>query len=140
MLSKKAKYALKALTVLCKEIHQPSVGIAEIARQENIPHKFLESILRELRLEGYLISKRGKGGGYALFRNPESISVGEIIRLMDGRMALTACASSRDGKPCSDCVMPHRCTIRPLMVSICKTTDHMLDRTSLLDIVRQEME
>ena len=60
MLSKKAKYAIKALTVLCKGMDQPSLGIAYIARQENIPRKFLESILREVRIHGFLISKRGK--------------------------------------------------------------------------------
>lgn len=138
MLSKKAKYAIKALTVLCKGMDQPSLGIAYIASQENIPRKFLESILRELRMHGFLVSKRGKGGGYALLKMPETISIGQVIRLMDGRVALTPCASQTDYKPCSDCATPNACSLRPLMVRVCHTTDRMLDKTSLRDLVNDE--
>jgi len=127
MLSKKAKYAIKALTVLCRGMDQPSLGIAYIASQKKIPRKFLELILRELRIYGFLVSKRGKSGGYALLRMPETISIGQVIRLIDGRMALTPCASQTDCQPCSDCMTPNACSLRPLMVRVCHTTNQMLD-------------
>ena len=138
MLSKKAKYALKALIVLCKGNNQSLIGLAEIAAQQKIPRKFLETILGELKNLGYLNSRPGKGGGYSLQKRPEDISIGQVIRLMDGRVSLTACTSRTDFKLCSDCQMPDTCIIRPLMVKVGNATDHILDTTTLADIVNSD--
>src|SRR4051794_33846209 len=130
MLSKKAKYALKALSLLARNSNHPSMGIAEIADLENIPRKFLEAILLELKNQGILASKRGKGGGYLLLKHPEDISIGQIIRLIDGPLALTPCASRTAFKPCQECKAPDTCAIRFLMVKVRDSTAEILDTTS----------
>ena len=90
MLSNKTKYALKALQVLAKEYGQGPVLISEIARRETIPPKFLELILLELKNQGILQSKKGKGGGYFLSRTPQSVSMGQIVRIMEGSIGAAA--------------------------------------------------
>ncbi len=92
MLSKKTKYALHALTFLAKSSGNGPVLISEIASKNNIPRKFLESILLELKKNGVLDSKMGKGGGYFLYLKPSEIKVSTIIRLFDGPIALLPCA------------------------------------------------
>ena len=87
MLSKKSKYALKALIVLAKEYGQGPVLISDIAQREDIPRKFLELILLELKNQGILQSKKGKGGGYFLGRPPHQVSVGHVIRVLEGPLA-----------------------------------------------------
>src|SRR5258708_37427654 len=87
MLSKKSKYALKALMVLAKEYGQGPVLISDVAQREGIPRKFLELILLELKNQGILQSKKGKGGGYFLNREPRMISSGHIISILDGPIA-----------------------------------------------------
>src|SRR5579871_3571832 len=93
MLSNKAKYALKALRLLATEQGNGPILISSIAAREGIPRKFLEQILLELRKEGILYSKVGKGGGYILSRKPGEIHLGEVIRVIDGPLAPIACAS-----------------------------------------------
>jgi len=93
MLSKKSKYALKALMVLAKEYGQGPVLISDVAQRAGIPRKFLELILLELKNQGILQSKKGKGGGYFLAREPRAISVGHIIRILDGPIAPLPCVS-----------------------------------------------
>ncbi len=93
MLSKKSKYALKAMMVLAKEYGQGPVLISDLAQREDIPRKFLELILLELKNQGLLQSKKGKGGGYFLRRDPQMISVGHIVRVLDGPIAPLPCVS-----------------------------------------------
>ena len=104
MLSKKAKYALKALFALSQDNvnGQKSMLIADIAKQERIPKKFLEAILLDLKNDGILYSKRGKTGGYALRKTPDQISVGQVIRVIDGPLALIPCASQSAYVPCEE--------------------------------------
>ena len=93
MLSKKTKYGLKALTYMAKKEGKSPVLISEIAEQENISKKFLEIILLQLKNSGFLGSKKGKGGGYYLIRDPEKITVASLIRVLEGPIAMLPCVS-----------------------------------------------
>src|SRR5450432_4384358 len=94
-LSRKARYALKALYVLAADDARGPVLIADLAEGEKIPRKFLEAILLELKNAGILKSKKGKGGGYALARPADQIMIGEIIRVIDGPLAPIPCVSEK---------------------------------------------
>ncbi|MFM1913681.1 MAG: hypothetical protein RIR51_1524, partial [Bacteroidota bacterium] len=103
MISKKAKYALKALKVLANNFEKGPTLIAHIADSETIPKKFLESILLELRNHGILQSLKGKGGGYYLRIPPDEITFARIIRIIDGPIAPTLCVSLHFYGKCDDC-------------------------------------
>src|SRR5262245_48245556 len=134
MLSMKAKYGLRALTMLAKEYGEGPVVIVDIATKENIPHKFLEVILLELKRKGVLHSKKGKGGGYSLIRPPASISVGEVIRALDGPLALLPCVSQMAYRRCDECPDELSCGIRNVMKEVRDATSSILERTSLDDL------
>ena len=140
MLSKKAKYALKALITLARNANHQSMGIGEIAEMDNIPRKFLEAILLDLKNHGILFSKRGKSGGYALLKTPGEISIGQVIRIIDGPLAQVACASKRFYQPCQECKDPATCAIRLVMVKVRDATAEILDNTSLRDVIDSESE
>src|SRR5215510_14933375 len=93
MLSKKAKYGLKAMAILAKEYGNGPLLIGEIAKRKRIPSKFLKLILLELKKKGFLQSKKGKGDGYYLSKLPKSISVETLIRALDEPLALLPCVS-----------------------------------------------
>jgi Rrf2 family protein len=116
MLSSKAKYALRAATFLAERYFAdgwlPTFAIAE---REGIPRKFLEAILVQLRDNGVIDSRRGSLGGHRLAREPSSISVADIIRAIDGPLALTPCASVTRFRPCIDCGDVKTCRLRHLM-------------------------
>jgi Rrf2 family protein len=137
VLSKKAKYGLKALMVLAAEQDRGPVLIADLAERGGIPKKFLESILLSLKNRGMLYSKKGKGGGYGLGREPESITLGEVIRLLDGPLALVPCASLTAYRQCDDCADENRCGIRGVMKEVRDATARILDSTSLLDLLNR---
>ena len=113
MMSKKCKYALKALIRLGKEYDSGLVLTDDIAKSEHIPKKFLEQILLHLRNEGLLTSKRGVGGGYSLRKRPSDIVVLDIVEMLDGPIAPLPCALDRPTEPCG-CPDPMRCPLRPL--------------------------
>jgi Rrf2 family protein len=138
MLSKKAKYALKALFALAQDNvnGQKSMLIAEIAKQERIPKKFLEAILLDLKNDGILYSKRGKTGGYALRKTPDQISVGQVIRVIDGPLALIPCASQTAYVPCEECIDVESCAIRLTMRKVRDATAAILDNTTLADALK----
>jgi Rrf2 family protein len=138
MLSKKAKYALKALFALAQDNvnGQKSMLIAEIAKQERIPKKFLEAILLDLKNDGILYSKRGKTGGYALRKTPDQISVGQVIRVIDGPLALIPCASQSAYVPCEECIDVESCAIRLTMRKVRDATASILDNTTLADALK----
>src|ERR1700726_4989559 len=115
MLSKKSKYALKAMLVLAKEYGQGPVLISDMAQREGVPRKFLELILLELKNQGFLQSKKGKGGGYALARPPQQIRVGEVLRAVDGPIALLPCVSRTAYARCDECRDERSCGIRLIM-------------------------
>ncbi|WP_029008989.1 RrF2 family transcriptional regulator [Azospirillum halopraeferens] len=136
MLSQKAKYALRALTMLAEHRSDDLVAIADIAEREAIPRKFLEAILVELRKHGLLFAKRGKAGGYRLARPASEISFGEIIRLMDGMLAPIPCASRQSFQPCADCADPNVCFIRRTMVDVRNAIANVLEKRTLADAVK----
>lgn len=118
MISKKAKYAIKALKALTEAYGQGPVLIAQIAAQESIPQKFLETILLDLRNHGVLQSQKGKGGGYRLRVEPERINLAQVIRIIDGPIAPTPCVSLNFYVRCDDCDDEETCTIRPIMLRV----------------------
>ena len=137
MLSKKSKYALKAMLVLAKEYGQGPVLISDMARRESIPHKFLELILLELKHQGLLRSKKGKGGGYFLGRDPSQISVGYIVRVLDGPIAPLPCVSKTAYMRCRECRDERSCGIRIVMKEVRDATAKIMDSTSLADMLKQ---
>ena len=137
MLSKKSKYALKALMVLAKEYGQGPVLISDIAQREGIPHKFLELILLELKNDGLLQSRKGKGGGYTLGREPRSISVGHVIRVLDGPISPLPCVSKTAYARCHECRDERSCGIRIVMKEVRDATAKILDSTSLADMLKR---
>ena len=137
MLSHKAKYALKALLVLAQEYGQGPILISEIADRETVPRKFLELILLELKNNGLLQSKKGKGGGYSLARPPELIHVGDVLRVVDGPIALLPCVSKSAYTRCEECRDERTCGIRLVMKDVRDATSQILDATSLADLLKR---
>ena len=131
MLSKKAKYGLKAMAILAKEYGNGPLLIGEIAKRERIPSKFLELILLELKKKKFLQSKKGKGGGYYLSKLPESISVGALIRALDGPLALLPCVSQMAYERCAECPDEQTCGIRIVFKEVRESTVSILERTTL---------
>jgi Rrf2 family protein len=137
MLSKKTKYALKALVYLARQEESRHVLISKIAEAEGIPRKFLELILLDLKNQGILHSKKGRGGGYALARPAHSIFLGQIVRLFDGPLALLPCVSVTAYRRCEECSDEESCGIRMVMKRVRDATARILDRTSLAAVLKQ---
>jgi Rrf2 family protein len=141
MLSQKAKYALRAVLMLAGSFSAGKpVAVSEIAERERIPQKFLEAILVELRDKGILDSRRGRYGGYILRRSPEAIGFGEVIRAIDGPLALIPCASRTQFKACEDCADVVTCSIRWAMLNARDAIAASLDGCSLADALRRGSE
>ncbi|MBL7832964.1 MAG: Rrf2 family transcriptional regulator [Cyclobacteriaceae bacterium] len=138
MLSKKCKYAIHALVYLAERHGQGPVQIGEIADQQKIPKKFLEAILLELRNGRILNSKKGKGGGYYLQRNPEEINLTEVIRLTNGPIALLPCVSLNFYESCEECVNEKNCTIRTTFLTIRDETLKILSESNLSALVKKQ--
>jgi Rrf2 family protein len=134
-LSKKSEYALRALVAVARkppgQVHQ----IGGISRSENIPVKVLEQTMLALRHAGILASKRGAGGGYTLRRRPDSITVGEVLRLMEGPLAPVPCASPQPAEKCT-CPEERTCPLRLLMIEVRDRVAALLDQRSIEDLVR----
>ncbi|MDQ0503314.1 RrF2 family transcriptional regulator [Xanthobacter agilis] len=130
MLTKKGKYGLKAAVHLARLSAGSSTQVADIAEANNIPKKFLDVILGELRNAGFLASKKGKLGGYRLARAPEDIVVGDMIRALDGPLAPFPCASRNAYEACEDCDVS-TCEVRLLMVRVRDAIGTVLDTITL---------
>jgi Rrf2 family protein len=138
MLSSKAKYALRAVTYLAERHADRTLTLAtEIADEAKVPKKFLEAILVELRDHGLLDSHRGRYGGYRLARPPSRIAVGDVIRAIDGPLALTPCSSRTQYGACADCVDPEICRLRPVLQQARDAVSGVLDGTSLASVLRK---
>ena len=137
MLSKKAKYAIKALLALAEHEREEPMRIADLARDEQIPPKFLELILLDLRHQGILQSRKGKGGGYLLARDPADIYLGQIVRMFDGPLAPVPCASQTGYVRCADCTNEAVCGVRLAMKEVRDATAKILDGTSIADLRQQ---
>ena len=137
MLSQKARYALRALLVLAEEGDEQPVLIADMAERHNLPRKFLEQILLDLKHHGLVQSRRGKHGGYSLLRPAAEISFGEVVRIVDGPLAPLPCLSKMAYRRCEDCAGEESCAVRRVFAITHQLTTEILDRTTLSD-ARQE--
>lgn len=135
MLTQKAKYALKAMIHLAARHEGHPVLIADLAKEERLPKKFLERILLDLKTHGLLVSRKGRGGGYMLARPADRISLGEIIRRMDGPLAPVPCVSKMAYRTCADCRDEKTCCVKPIMKEVRDAIAHVLDGTTLADAV-----
>jgi Rrf2 family protein len=135
-LSKKTQYTLRAMYALSRHFGEGPMLISDLAEQESIPKKFLEQILLKLKSGGFVLSKKGKGGGYSLAQAPETITVGQVIRLVDGPLAPLPCASETAYRKCDECVDDRFCETKLVMRQVRDATAQILDRTSLADLVR----
>ncbi len=134
MLSKKAQYAIKALEYLANRYEQGPVLISEIAEAKHIPIKFLENILLELRKADILQSKKGKGGGYLLKASPEQTTIANVIRVIDGPIAMLPCVSLYFYKPCETCE-PDNCRIKALFAEARDAVLGVLEKKTLQDLL-----
>jgi Rrf2 family protein len=135
MLTKKGKYGLKALLHLARLEPEEMAFGAAIAEANNIPKKFLDLILLELRNDGVVRARRGPGGGYALARPAAKIRVGQVIRLLDGPLAPILCASRTAYEPCRDCRNVKECEVRLAMLEVRDAMSEILDNITLADLV-----
>ena len=131
MLSQKARYALRAMLYLASQRRDEPTLIGEIAEQQNVPKKFLELILLDLKKRGLVHSVRGRNGGYVLGRDPEEISFAEVIRIIDGPLALATCASRKAYRKCDDCIDVKTCSIRKALIIARDATATVLEGISL---------
>ncbi|MEP0131465.1 MAG: Rrf2 family transcriptional regulator [Eudoraea sp.] len=137
MLSKKTKYGLKALTYLASQSKREPVQISEIARHENISQKFLESILLTLRKTGFLGSKKGKGGGYYLIKEPGEILLTTVIRVLEGPIAMVPCVSLNFYEKCDDCPDENKCAVHKLMLQVRDSVLEVYRNNTLADLISE---
>ena len=134
MLTKKGKYGLKAMLHLAAyPPGEPSL-VSDIADANNIPKKFLDTILGELRNAGFVNSKKGKGGGYTLAKSAQDIRVGHIIRVLDGPLAPIQCASKTSYRRCDDCDDEKHCGVRLIMLEAREALAAVLDNRTLAEM------
>ncbi|MBL7750749.1 MAG: Rrf2 family transcriptional regulator [Chitinophagaceae bacterium] len=134
MLSAKSQYAFKALTYLTERYNKGPVLISEIAKKKKIPLKFLENILLELKNADILDSKKGKGGGYFLKKDPAKIKVATIVRLINGPIAMLPCVSLYFYERCKNCDEKN-CGLHDLMIEVRDATLEILEGRTLKDLV-----
>jgi Rrf2 family protein len=140
MLTNKGKYGLKAMLHLAGAAAEQPVLAADIAAAENIPKKFLDAILGELRKAGLVHSRKGRGGGFILTKKPAQIQVGQIVRALDGMLAPIACASKGYYRRCEDCGKESQCRVRLMMSEVRNAIASVLDQRSLEDMLTSEAE
>ena len=133
-LSKKSDYAIRALIYLSMNYQKGAVQIKEISAKERIPQKFLENILLTLRKAGVLNSKMGLRGGYELARSPDLITLGDVIRALDGTIAPVNCVSQMSYEPCSEELT---CVIRGVMMDIRNAITDVLDTKTFADMCKR---
>lgn len=135
VLNKKTQYAILALTNLAKEYGKGAILISDIAKNENLPQRFLENILQELKKLGLVGSRLGKSGGYFLIRDPKEIKLVTIIRHFEGTIAMMYCISEKAYQPCEFCKDEEQCQIRKVFKQIRDTTWDILSETTLQSLV-----
>lgn len=136
MLSKKTKYGLKALIYIAKQDRLSPVLISVISEKENIPKKFLETILLDLKKFGILGSKKGKGGGYYLMKDTKDITMATLIRVLDGPIAMLPCVSLNYYEPCDDCPDEKACILNHFMAEVRDNTLSLLQKKTLHDLIQ----
>jgi Rrf2 family protein len=135
MLSQKARYALHALFILARQEGDEPMMIADIAEQAHVPRKFLEQILLGLKKRGVVRSQRGRQGGYMLGRSPEDITFADVIREIDGPLALSPCVSLTAYHACDDCDDEETCAIRKALLAARDATAAVLEARTLASAI-----
>lgn len=138
MLSKKTKYGIKALSYIARQKSgNAPVQIGAIAESENISQKYLESIMLTLKKAGFLSSRKGKGGGYYLRRPADEIRMVEIMRTLEGPVAMVPCVSLNYYERCDDCPDENACSVYSLMIQVRDNTLKVLNNNTLADIIKK---
>jgi len=132
-LSLRGEYALRALLVLGINYDQPVISITAISQQQNIPKRFLEQILNDLKSAGLVRSKRGVAGGYQLARSPQDISLASVIRHIEGALAPVSCVSERFYEKCS-CPDESRCAIRSVMKEVREAVVKIVEKVTVAEL------
>lgn len=135
MISRKSKYAIRAALFLARNHGKSPVSVEKIASAEKISKKFLEAIMLDLKLGGLLHSQRGKRGGYVLNDSPDKITLGRIIRTIDGPLAPVRCVSVTAYKACEDCLDEATCPIRLVMKEVRESISRVLDLKTLDEVI-----
>lgn len=139
MISKKCKYAIHALVHMGKDPHG-KFRIKDISQSCNIPKKFLEAILLDLKRAGMLGSKQGKGGGYFLRRAPGEVNLAEVVRLFDGAIAAVPCATYKFYESCAECEDEETCSVRDAFLQLRNATVELLKADTLEGLVKKEQD
>ena len=137
-LSKRTQYCLRALYALARHHGGGPMLIEQLSQDEGIPKKFLEQILLAMKATGILSSKKGKGGGYFLVRPPQEVTVGSIIRMIEGPLAPLPCASETRFRKCDECLDVETCGTRIVMREVRDAIAEILDHTTLAEVCRKE--
>ena len=135
MLSKKTKYGIKALVHLAKKDQRCPVQISTISSAENISQKFLETILLILKKNGILGSKKGKAGGYYLLKEPKHVSMADVMRILEGPIAMVPCVSLNFYESCSDCPDETICAVHNLMEEVRDSSLKIFNNKTLADFI-----
>ncbi len=122
------------MTYIARKQSDTPILISEIAREENISKKFLETILLQLKNHGFLSSKKGKGGGYYMIKNPREVTLASLIRILEGPIAMLPCVSLNFYEKCDDCVSEETCSLNKLMVQVRDSTLSILEKQTLHDL------
>ena len=138
MISKKTKYGLKALAYLAQQPPNTRVQIGTIAESENISQKFLESIMLTLKKSGFLSSKKGKGGGYYLLKEPKEIKLASVFRILEGPIAMVPCVSLNFYEKCDDCPNEEECSVHGLMIQLRDNALAILENNTLADFIKSQ--
>ena len=134
MLTRKTKYALRALACLAREATGRWLSVAAIASREKLPHKFLERILLDLNRSGFVTSRKGREGGYALAAPAHKLRLADVVRRMDGPLAPVPCVSLTAYRRCTDCGDEASCCIRPVMKRVRDAIAEVLEHTTVADL------
>jgi len=140
LLTKKTKYAVKALIALAKNEDNRPMLIADIAKNEGLPKRFLEAILLDLKRGQILGSRMGAGGGYFLNKPASEIMVANVIRILDGPIALLPCVSLNFYQRCEECKDEITCSIREMMSRVRDASIGIMGNTSIADLIKKEEE
>lgn len=134
MISKRTKYGLKALSYIAQKSGGVPVQSTEIAERENIPLKFLEAILTDLKKKGFLSSKKGKGGGYYLLRPANEITIASVLRNLEGPIAWLPCVSLNYYEKCDDCLSEESCKLNPLFIEVRDNILAIVEHKTIADL------
>lgn len=139
MLNRKTYYGIQSLLFIARNKSEKLTPITEITESLKISRKFLEKILSELRHEGIVTSKIGRAGGYSISKDLDSISLADIVRILEGPIALLPCASHRFYESCKECLTPDKCSLQDALVGVRNDTVHSLKSIKIQDLLTKEI-